>query len=110
MIARMGLSSLSGAIPAVARQAECRGSSRQQRQQKAGIDIAETEMAEPAEQRERHGMGDVGTDQPLGRQHRIKRRQHGDADGAGADRGQRDEQPQHHAEQDGRERARRHVA
>ena len=59
-------------------------------------------MAEPPDERERHGMGDIGAHQAFGRQHGIERGKHGDADGAGPDRGQRDEQSQDHAEQNGR--------
>jgi hypothetical protein len=67
-------------------------------------------MPEASDKRERHGMGNVGTHEPLGRQQRIERRQHRDADRAGAHRGQRDEKTQDDAEQDRRKRAGRHVA
>ena len=57
------------------------------------IDMAEPQMAKAADKRQRHGMSDVAADDALGRQMRIKSREHRHADGAGADRGQGHEQP-----------------
>jgi hypothetical protein len=82
----------------------------QQSEQQTCIDIAKAEMAEPADEGKRHGVGDVGADQALGRQDRIKRSEHGDADGTGAHGRQRHEQPKRYAEQHGLPCARRHVA
>ena len=53
------------------------------------VDRAEPPMPRAREQRERHGVRDIGADDAHGRHHRIEHQQHRDADRARADRGHR---------------------
>ena len=61
-------------------------------------------MADAGGERQRHRMRDVGADDPRRRQLRIKQDQGGDADGAGADRGDRHQHAEHGADNDGQRR------
>src|SRR6516164_8964090 len=58
-------------------------------------------MAGAGEERQRHCMSDVRSDDPAGRHFRMQDQQHRHADGAGADRRGGDQRTHHHAERDG---------
>ena len=66
-------------------------------------------MPDPGDQRQRHGMCDVGADNAHHRQLRIEQQQSGDADRAGADRGNRNQHAEDRADEHGCARDRRVV-
>ena len=61
-------------------------------------------MSRPRHQRQRHRVHDVGADDLHHWQARVEQQQRGHADGAGADRGDRNQHAKHGARQHGRDR------
>ena len=88
-----------------ARRSSCRSAmpgtrADQQRDQQRPVDRTDPPMAGAGDQRQRHGMGDVGADDAHGRHLGIEHQQGGDADRAGADRRDRNQHAEHRAERD----------
>ena len=73
--------------------------------QQGGIDLADKEIAHAGDKGQRHGVGDVRTDDLHRRQLRVEQDQGRYAQRTGTDRRQRHQETQHQAGQDGQQGA-----
>src|SRR5262249_6854876 len=93
IVARTGRSTLSDTRALRWLPKKMPGRANDERAQQYPIDRSQKPVADTRDQGQRHGMGDVGTDEAGDRGARVEQNESRHADGAGADRGERHEHP-----------------